>query len=75
MSDPKQATDFLEKIREKVKATTEARLLCLISIATIKLRVKDLEGTKVKRGVYIEQVMLTVVWKYTGLYNYTSALI
>lgn len=46
IADPKQAVDFLEKIKEKVKASTEARILCMTVIATIKLRGKDLEGTK-----------------------------
>ena len=39
--------DFLEKIKEKVKATPEAKILCMTSIATIKLKGKDLDGTKV----------------------------
>jgi hypothetical protein len=30
-----------------VKASTEARVLCLTQIATIKLKTKDLDGTKV----------------------------
>ncbi|KAH3734459.1 26S proteasome non-ATPase regulatory subunit 13-like [Dreissena polymorpha] len=47
IQDPKQAVDFLEKIKEKVKATFEAKLLCMIGIGTIKLRCKDLDGTKV----------------------------
>lgn len=46
IADPKQAVDFLEKIKEKVKASTEARVLCLTQIATIKLKTKDLDGTK-----------------------------
>jgi len=47
IADPKQAVDFLEKIREKVKANDEAKILCMTNIANIKLRGRDLDGTKV----------------------------
>lgn len=46
ITDPKQAIDFLEKIKEKVKANEEAKILCMTTIGTIKLRGKDIEGTK-----------------------------
>ncbi|XP_064607948.1 26S proteasome non-ATPase regulatory subunit 13-like [Liolophura sinensis] len=46
ITDPKQAVEFLEKIQEKVKANDEAKILCLTTIANIRLRQKELESTK-----------------------------
>ncbi|KAL5010475.1 hypothetical protein ScPMuIL_012780 [Solemya velum] len=45
-SDQKQAVEFLEKIKEKVKGSEEAKILCMTVIGTIKLRTKDLDATK-----------------------------
>lgn len=46
ITDPKQAIEFLEKIKEKVKSNDEAKILCMTTIGTIKLRGRDTEGTK-----------------------------
>ncbi|KAL3883921.1 hypothetical protein ACJMK2_030147 [Sinanodonta woodiana] len=46
ISDPKQAIDFLEKIKEKAKSNDEAKLLCMITIALIKLKNRDVDNVK-----------------------------
>jgi len=45
--DPNQAIEFLQKIQEKVKANTEAVVLCMTLIGQMKLSLlKDVDGTK-----------------------------
>lgn len=46
ITDPKQAIEFLEKIKEKVKSNEEAKILCMTTIGTLKLKGKDFDGTK-----------------------------
>ncbi|OWF44717.1 26S proteasome non-ATPase regulatory subunit 13 [Mizuhopecten yessoensis] len=46
ITDPKNAIEFLEKVTEKVKGTDTARVLCLTTMGTIRLKMKDLETTK-----------------------------
>ncbi|GAB1609053.1 26S proteasome non-ATPase regulatory subunit 13-like [Argonauta hians] len=46
INDTNQAVDFLEKIKEKVKSNEEAKILVLTTIATLKLKSKELEDTK-----------------------------
>jgi hypothetical protein len=45
--DPKQAAEFMEKIKEKVKASDESRVLCMTTIGNIKLKSKDFDSVKV----------------------------
>ncbi|PVD29250.1 hypothetical protein C0Q70_11847 [Pomacea canaliculata] len=44
--DPKQAVEFIEKVKEKVKSSDEAKVLCMTTIGNIRLRNKDFDGTK-----------------------------
>ena len=44
--DPKEALELLEKIRERVKISDEASVLCMTAMGVIKLRENDLDGTK-----------------------------
>lgn len=48
----------------QVKANEEAKILCMTTIGTIKLRGKDIEGTKVRYQDYKEtfQKRLTLLW-------------
>nr|XP_054774480.1 26S proteasome non-ATPase regulatory subunit 13-like [Lytechinus pictus] len=46
--DYNEALTFIDKIYEKVKATDQAGILCLTVSGMMKLKVNDLEGTKVK---------------------------
>ncbi|CAH1800153.1 unnamed protein product, partial [Owenia fusiformis] len=46
IQDPNEASSFLDKLKDKVKASTEATVLCLTAIGTIFLRQKNLEETK-----------------------------
>ncbi|KAJ8032627.1 26S proteasome non-ATPase regulatory subunit 13 [Holothuria leucospilota] len=46
IKDYNEAIAFMEKIREKVKASEEAVVLCMTRVALMKLVVNDLEGTK-----------------------------
>ena len=41
---------FLDKVKDKVKSSEEAVILCMTCTAMMKLGVNDLEGTKVRRG-------------------------
>ncbi|KAK3098361.1 hypothetical protein FSP39_018762 [Pinctada imbricata] len=44
--DTDGAISFIDKIKEKVKGSDEARLLCLTTMGTIRLKAKDMENTK-----------------------------
>ncbi|CAL1543220.1 unnamed protein product [Lymnaea stagnalis] len=44
--DPKQAVEYLEKIKEKVKASDEAKVLCMTSMGIIYLRNKEFPPVK-----------------------------
>uniref|UniRef100_A0A8B9GUF4 26S proteasome non-ATPase regulatory subunit 13 n=1 Tax=Astyanax mexicanus TaxID=7994 RepID=A0A8B9GUF4_ASTMX len=46
MPDPNTAITFLEKTREKVKASDEAVILCKTKIGSLKLDINDLPATK-----------------------------
>ncbi|KAL8586610.1 26S proteasome non-ATPase regulatory subunit 13 [Nucella lapillus] len=46
IQDPKQAVEFIEKLKEKVKASDEAKILCMTTIGNIRLRNKDFENVK-----------------------------
>ncbi|CAG5126461.1 unnamed protein product [Candidula unifasciata] len=46
ISDPKQAVEFLEKIRDKVKSCDEAKVLIMTSIGIIHLRNKEFPPVK-----------------------------
>nr|KAG5694100.1 hypothetical protein BaRGS_033719 [Batillaria attramentaria] len=46
ISEPKQAVEFMEKLKEKVKSSDEAKILCLTTIGNIRLRNKDFENVK-----------------------------
>ncbi|KAK6194798.1 hypothetical protein SNE40_000353 [Patella caerulea] len=46
IADTKQAIEFLENMKEKLKGNPEATILCATTVGTIKLRSKDFEGTK-----------------------------
>ncbi|XP_071134795.1 26S proteasome non-ATPase regulatory subunit 13-like [Mytilus edulis] len=46
ITDPKAGVEFLEKLKEKVKASDEAKVLCMTSSGLICLRTKEMEKTK-----------------------------
>ncbi|XP_072017784.1 26S proteasome non-ATPase regulatory subunit 13-like [Amphiura filiformis] len=46
ITDYEEALAFLDKMREKVKASDEAMILCMTCAAMMRLKVSDLEGTK-----------------------------
>ncbi|XP_062595435.1 26S proteasome non-ATPase regulatory subunit 13-like [Saccostrea cucullata] len=46
MTDVEAAVSFIEKMKEKVKASEEAKILCLTTMGTIRLRTRDLPATK-----------------------------
>lgn len=46
-SDPKEAVEFLEKLKDKVKGSEEAAILCLTIIGNIQLDQKEFDATKV----------------------------
>ncbi|XP_076878427.1 26S proteasome non-ATPase regulatory subunit 13 [Brachyhypopomus gauderio] len=46
MPDPNTAITFLEKTKEKVKASDEAVILCKTAIGSLKLDISDLPATK-----------------------------
>ncbi|XP_076444578.1 26S proteasome non-ATPase regulatory subunit 13-like [Babylonia areolata] len=46
IQDPKQAVEFIEKLKEKVKSSDEAKVLCMTTIGNIRLRNKDFENVK-----------------------------
>ncbi|XP_046573249.1 26S proteasome non-ATPase regulatory subunit 13-like [Haliotis rubra] len=47
ITDAKAAIEFLEKIKDKVKSSDEAKVLCITTMGMVKLRNKDFDGTKV----------------------------
>eukprot|EP00745_Piridium_sociabile_P039572 TRINITY_DN74224_c0_g2_i2.p1 TRINITY_DN74224_c0_g2~~TRINITY_DN74224_c0_g2_i2.p1 ORF type:complete len:379 (+),score=112.84 TRINITY_DN74224_c0_g2_i2:60-1196(+) len=46
IQEPKQAIEFCEKLKEKVKASNEAKILCMTTIGNIRLKNKDFENVK-----------------------------
>jgi len=46
ITDAKEALAFLEKIKEKVKASDESVVLCLTSMGNIHLQQRDMDATK-----------------------------
>ncbi|XP_052708231.1 26S proteasome non-ATPase regulatory subunit 13-like [Crassostrea angulata] len=57
MTDIDTAVSFIEKMKEKVKVSDEAKALCLTTLGTIRLRNRDFPATK------------TVVEECSGLLN------
>ena len=49
-SDPKLALEFLEKMKDKVKASEEAKVLCMTLMGIIHLRSREFPPVKVKFG-------------------------
>lgn len=45
--DVETAITFIEKLKEKVKSSDEAKILCLTTMGTIRIRTRDLPATKV----------------------------
>ena len=48
MTDYNEALTFINKIHDKVKANDQAATLCATVNGMMKLKVNDLEGTKVR---------------------------
>ncbi|KAK7107988.1 26S proteasome non-ATPase regulatory subunit 13-like [Littorina saxatilis] len=46
IQEPKQAVEFMEKLKEKVKSSDEAKILCMTTIGNIRLKNKDFENVK-----------------------------
>ncbi|ELU00358.1 hypothetical protein CAPTEDRAFT_21954 [Capitella teleta] len=46
IKDPKEAVEFLEKLKDKVKGSEEAAILCLTIIGNIQLDQKEFDATK-----------------------------
>ena len=46
-TEPKEALEFLEKIKDKVKGSDEAAILCLTISGNIRLKQKEMDRTKV----------------------------
>lgn len=46
IQDPKQAVEFIEKLKEKIKASDEAKILCMTTIGNIRLKNKDFDNVK-----------------------------
>jgi len=46
MKDAKEALEFMEKIKEKVKASDEAVVLCMTAMGNIHLQQRDMDATK-----------------------------
>lgn len=46
IQDPKQAAEFLEKLKEKVKSSDESKILCMTTIGNIKLKSKEYDSVK-----------------------------
>lgn len=58
LSDPKQAVEFLDKIKDKVKSNDEAKVLIMTSIGIIHLRNKEFPPVKVEMFFLTSEIFL-----------------
>ena len=47
LSDASEALEFMDKIKEKVKASPEASILCMTAQGNIQLQQRDMDAVKV----------------------------
>lgn len=71
--DPNEAIEFLQKIQEKVKANTEAVILCMTLTGQMKLsQLKDVDGTK--KSIEETEVLLDTLDGVTSVHGRFYAL-